>query len=155
MLADIKSIIPVTYNTLSGMDTVTKERRSEIMRLIGPKDTAPELSVCRILKEMGMVFACHVSTLPGKPDIVIPQYRTVVFVHGCFWHGHSCPRGKRPATRKIFWNDKLDKNTRRDRRVKRALWADGWHVITVWECQIKHADTIRRKLNQIQNIHHG
>jgi len=131
------------------MDTLSKDRRCEIMRRIRAKDTAPEISVRDILRELGVPFGCHPSNRPGTPDILLSECRTVIFVHGCFWHGHTCLRGKRPATRKRFWNGKIDGNIRRDRRVKRALWARGWHVLTIWECHLKRPDTVRRKVGRL------
>ena len=132
------------------MDTLTAERRSEVMAKIGPKDTKPEILVRRVLHSMGMRFRLHRKDLPGKPDIVLPRYRTVVFVHGCFWHGHACPRGKRPSSNVQFWNEKIDRNILRDRRTCQALRSAGWHVITVWECQTKNMETLRHRLQRIE-----
>jgi len=105
------------------------------MSRIRGKDTAPELIVRRLLHAMGYRFRLHVSHLPGRPDVVLPKYRTIVFVHGCFWHRHSCAAAYMPKTRPSFWQAKFDSNVGRDRRHRRALVSAGWKVIVVWECQ--------------------
>lgn len=134
-------------------DVFTKEHRSEIMSRIRSKDTKPERVVRLMLHAMGYRFRIHRKDLPGNPDIVLPKYRTVVFVHGCFWHGHTCPRGKRPDSQQEFWDDKIDKNMRRDRQAVRKLRAQGWHVLTVWECQTRRLDSLSKRLERIQ--HYG
>jgi DNA mismatch endonuclease (patch repair protein) len=108
------------------------------MSRIGSKNTKPELLVRKVLHGLGYRFRLHRNDLPGKPDIVLSKYKTVVFVHGCFWHGHSCKKGqKRPATNKDFWDGKLNRNIERDKENISQLENLGWNVLTIWECQVK------------------
>lgn len=107
------------------------------MAAIRGKDTSPELIVRRGLHRAGFRFRLHRRDLPGTPDIVLPKYRTVVFVHGCFWHVHGCPNSVAPKTRAAFWAEKLGGNKRRDRRHYRQLKQLGWRVLTVWECDVR------------------
>lgn len=117
-------------------DRLTPERRSWNMSRINSRDTGPEMQVRSILHRAGYRFRLHRKDLPGRPDIVLPKYRTVVFVHGCFWHRHpGCRFTYTPKSRVAFWNDKFCANVERDRRNARTLRALGWRVITVWECQ--------------------
>lgn len=101
------------------------------------RNTKPEIAVRKALHGAGFRFRLHRKDLPGKPDIVLPRYRAVVFVHGCFWHGHGCRYFKLPQTRRDFWLDKIMSNARRDRINEDALKAAGWTVFTVWECDIR------------------
>lgn len=101
------------------------------------KDTRPEIIVRQALHRAGFRFRLHRKDLPGKPDIVLPKYHTVIFVHGCFWHGHGCRYFKVPKTRTDFWLDKIMANAKRDRLQEDALRAAGWRVFTVWECDIR------------------
>lgn len=110
-----------------------------MMAAVRGANTAPELYVRRKLFAAGFRFRLHVAGLPGKPDIVLSRYETAVFVHGCFWHGHACPRGGRPTTNTVFWNAKLDSNIRRDQRNLAALKAAGWRPIVIWQCQLQTA----------------
>jgi DNA mismatch endonuclease (patch repair protein) len=119
------------------MDHVTRSQRSSMMRAVKSKDTRPELAVRRALHREGFRYRLHVRALPGSPDIVFPSRRTVVFVHGCFWHGHDCPRGKSPTSNVEFWVRKIEENKRRDGRTTDQLQADRWRVITIWECQTR------------------
>lgn len=113
------------------------------MARIGGTDTAPELRVRRLLHALGYRFRLHRSDLPGKPDIVLPCHRKVIFVHGCFWHGHSrCRRAALPTTNIEFWQKKINGNKCRDRRVKRRLLKLGWGVLELWQCQIKNIDNL-------------
>jgi len=117
------------------------------MARIGSKGTGPERMVRSMLHRMGYRFRLHPKDLPGKPDITLPKHKKIVFVHGCFWHGHQdCPRAKRPTTNKDFWNNKLDKNITRDKRVLEELSALGWQVLIIWTCQCKHTELLKRKL---------
>ena len=112
--------------------------RSRNMAAIRGKDTAPELAVRRILHAMGLRFRLHRRDLPGRPDIVLPKHRTVVFVHGCFWHRHEdCRYTTTPKTRQEFWQTKFAANVERDRRNRTDLQQLGWRVIVVWECELK------------------
>lgn len=118
------------------------------MSRIKSKNTQPEMAVRRLLHGLGYRYVLHDKRLPGKPDLVFPARRKVVFVHGCFWHGHSCARGFRPSNNSAFWAAKIDGNIARDRRSTLALRAQGWRVITVWECAIHPVQTaaLQRRL---------
>lgn len=118
-------------------DIVDPETRSRMMSGIRGRDTKPEMAVRQALHRAGLRFRIHRKDLPGKPDIVLPKYRAVVFVHGCFWHGHGCRYFKIPKTRTGFWLDKIAANVERDRKSEDALRAAGWSVFTVWECDIR------------------
>ncbi|WP_401750243.1 very short patch repair endonuclease [Stenotrophomonas muris] len=114
-------------------DILTKEARSERMSQIGSANTKPELIVRRELHALGFRFRLHVRHLPGRPDIVLPKFRTVIFVHGCFWHAHRCQKGRIPAANSSFWREKFRSNQLRDARVTRELRNSSWRVIKVWE----------------------
>lgn len=120
------------------MDIFDKEKRSAIMARIKGKDTKPELVVRRYLWLRGYRYRKNVRGLPGTPDIVLRKYGIVIFVHGCFWHGHEAD-GHLPRTNTDFWRKKIERNKKRDERVKRELRRMGWRVLTVWECQLKPA----------------
>ena len=127
----------------------TEERRSEIMARITGKDTKPELIVRRILHALGFRFRLHRADLPGKPDVVLPKLNTVVFVHGCFWHGHDCRRGsknRRPKSNESYWLRKLDRNLARDAEHEVKLTELGWRRIVVWECETVHPESLARWL---------
>lgn len=118
------------------MDTVSKKKRSEIMSKIRSKDTKPEKFVRSLFHSLGYRFRLHRKDLPGKPDLVFPKYRAVIFVHGCFWHFHEgCRDGRYPSSNSEFWKNKLDKTRERDKRAIKQLEADGWKVLVVWECE--------------------
>lgn len=117
-------------------DRITLEERSAVMRAVRAKDTKPELVVRRLLHRLGYRFRLHAPDLPGRPDLVFRKQRVAVFVHGCFWHSHQCRKGRqRPLTNAARWQAKLDRNVERDREVTRELEAQGWTVVTVWECE--------------------
>ncbi len=117
-------------------DTLTKAQRHRCMSAIHGRNTKPELLVRALLHKQGFRFRLHANFLPGKPDIVLPKYRAVIFVHGCFWHSHHCKRGRStPATNQAFWKKKRAATVRRDRSVRRRLRSRGWRVIVVWECR--------------------
>lgn len=118
-------------------DKLTPENRSALMSRIRSRDTKPEMAVRRLLHGLGYRYVLHDTRLPGKPDLVFPSRRKVLFVHGCFWHGHDCGRGFRPVKNAEFWAAKIDGNRARDRRHVRAISAQGWQVLTVWECAIR------------------
>jgi DNA mismatch endonuclease (patch repair protein) len=125
------------------MDVFTPEKRSQVMSRIRGRDTKPELALRSMLHRLGYRFTVNGpknKSLPGKPDLVLPKYRTVIFVHGCFWHGHeNCPACRLPKTRIDFWTAKIEGNQQRDLRNENALLAMGWHVVTIWECALKTA----------------
>lgn len=133
-------------------DVHTPAQRSRNMSAICGQNTKPELRVRSILHSLGYRFRLHRKDLAGKPDIVMPKYRAVIFVHGCFWHSHNCPHGLvKPATRPEFWTAKRYETTQRDRRNKLALKTAGWKVFTVWECQTKPEEKLRLSLKKITN----
>ncbi len=105
------------------------------MSRVKNRNTRPELLVRSILHRLGYRFRIHRKDLPGTPDIVLPKYNTVIFVNGCFWHGHSCNRGKLPATNKNYWKTKINKNISRDKQEQNTLVKLGWKVLTVWSCE--------------------
>ena len=118
-------------------DIFAPEKRHEIMQNVKTKNTAPEIKLRSLLHKNGFRFRVNRKDLPGKPDIVLPKYRAVIFVHGCFWHGHDCPRGQRPQTNADFWNQKIDRNVIRHKSDVSLLESLGWRVLIVWECEIK------------------
>ena len=118
-------------------DHVTSAQRSRMMAAVHGANTEPELYVRRQLFAAGFRFRLHAKDLAGKPDIVLPRFRTAVFVHGCFWHGHSCARGKRPTSNVEFWQKKIDGNIRRDRKNSAELKAAGWSAVVVWQCKLE------------------
>ena len=119
------------------------------MSAIKAKDTQPEIAVRSILDNMRIRYQLHRSDLPGKPDVVLSRRRKVIFVHGCFWHLHSCRYGKvKPATNARFWRDKRNATVKRDRKNKRALRKAGWEVLTVWECWIKRPQQLISRLTR-------
>ena len=118
-------------------DKVTPEQRSAMMAAVKNKDTKPELVVRKRVFAAGFRYRLHLRKLPGTPDLVLPRYRVAVFVHGCFWHGHDCPKGKLPATNREFWQEKIGENIDRDRRAVKALERDGWQVVTIWSCRLE------------------
>ncbi|MGI9322257.1 MAG: very short patch repair endonuclease [Pseudomonadales bacterium] len=119
------------------MDTVDKATRSKIMSRIGPKNTGPEVVLRKSLHRLGLRYRLHDKQLPGKPDIVFPKFKAVVFVHGCFWHRHGCKLSSMPSTNVDYWRNKFKQNTARDKRHSKALQAAGWRVAVVWECALK------------------
>lgn len=118
------------------MDRCSKQKRSEIMSRVGQKNTKPEIEVRKFLFSQGFRYRTNVKMLPGSPDIVLPKYRTAIFVHGCFWHGHSCHAGDRPQSNTDYWLPKIEANIERDSRKISELEKSGWHVIVIWQCEI-------------------
>ncbi|MBX7532631.1 DNA mismatch endonuclease Vsr [Qipengyuania sp. 1XM1-15A] len=119
-------------------DTVDSKTRSRMMAGIGGKDTKPEMLVRRALHRRGFRFRLHAKDLPGRPDLVFPKYRAVVFVHGCFWHRHEgCRFATVPSTRADFWKKKFEANVARDQKVIAGIRAKGWRTAVVWECTTK------------------
>jgi DNA mismatch endonuclease (patch repair protein) len=134
------------------MDTVSKERRSHIMRQVRSKDTSPEIRVRRAIHREGFRYRLHSSALPGKPDLVFAKYGLVVFVNGCFWHGHDCARGARvPASNTRYWVDKIARNRRRDETNCARLKSMGWRVVVIWECSLdKGTRLLLRRLRSLR-----
>ncbi len=128
---------------LPGLDAPPDAARSRVMRAVRGKDTRPELRVRRLLHRLGYRYRLHVAGLPGKPDLVFPARASVIFVHGCFWHGHDCPRGARPPrANAAYWTAKIARNVERDARNRAELEASGWQVHVVWECEMKDAEAL-------------
>ena len=128
-------------------DVFTPQKRSSVMRRVKGKDTAPELTVRRLLTRMGLRYRLHRADLPGKPDIVMPGRKLAIFVHGCFWHGHDCARGARvPKANRPYWEAKIGRNRARDIEHRAALEAKGWRVLTLWECELKDKFTVERRM---------
>ncbi|WP_264212990.1 very short patch repair endonuclease [Leisingera thetidis] len=127
-------------------DTLTPERRSANMARIRAKDTKPEMLVRRLVHGLGYRYRLHRKDLPGKPDLVFGPRRKVIFVHGCFWHQHSCPAGRIPASRRSYWEPKLLRNKQRDAEQQAVLQAAGWQVLTIWECETKDRDALQNRL---------
>jgi DNA mismatch endonuclease (patch repair protein) len=128
-------------------DVHTPEQRSRNMAAIKGGNTKPEMRIRSLLHSIGYRFRLHRKDLSGKPDIVLPKHRTVIFVHGCFWHSHDCRWGRVvPKTRQEFWADKRLRTTQRDTQNLRALKAAGWRVIVIWECQSWSVEELRERL---------
>lgn len=119
------------------------------MSKISGKETKPEILVRKFLFANGFRYRKNVKSLPGSPDIVLPKYKTVVFVHGCFWHGYDCKAAKLPETRKEFWTDKIGKNKLRDQNNYGFLTESGWKVITVWQCELKNKTQQAERLERL------
>jgi DNA mismatch endonuclease (patch repair protein) len=133
-------------------DVFSRKKRSEIMGRIGSENTKPEIGLRKALHQLGYRFRLHVKDLPGKPDIVLPRYRTAVQVRGCFWHSHSCIDGHIPKTRRAYWEPKLRANQQRDARNDRALRKQRWSVIVVWECKIASRIGLEREAKRICRV---
>lgn len=129
-------------------DTRSPAQRSRIMKSVGTKDTGPELTVRRLLHGLGYRFRLHRRDLPGRPDIVFPSRRKVVFVHGCFWHGHECSKGQLPKSRPEYWRPKIEANQARDARVIALLGRAGWTSLTLWQCEIRNLDELKLVLTE-------
>ena len=132
-------------------DTLTKAERSERMRRVRNRDTGPEMIVRRLVHRQGYRYRLHRKDLPGKPDLVFPGRRKVIFVHGCFWHRHNdpgCKLARLPKSRMDFWLPKLEGNRERDIRNIRELEATGWQVLVVWECEIVDIVGLENKITR-------
>jgi DNA mismatch endonuclease, patch repair protein len=128
-------------------DVFSPEKRSAVMRRVKGRDTGPEMAVRRALRPLGVGYRLGGAGLPGRPDVVMKGRRAVIFVHGCFWHGHDCARGARePKANAAYWRAKIGRNRERDRTSEEALAADGWRVLTLWECQLKDAEALTARL---------
>lgn len=133
------------------MDKLTPERRSENMRRIKSKDMKPELLVRSIVHGMGYRYRLHRKDLPGKPDLVFGPKRKVIFVHGCFWHGHErkgCRDARRPKSNIDYWNPKLARNKERDAERAAQLQANGWDVLVIWECETQDNKTLQKTIKK-------
>ena len=129
-------------------DVFSTEKRSWIMSRVREKDTSLEIKVRSLTHRLGYRFRLHRKDLPGKPDLVFPCRKKVIFVHGCFWHGHDCARGKRiPKTNTGYWVEKIRKNVKRDAKNQIELQSLGWEILIVWECETKNLDEVACKIN--------
>lgn len=131
-------------------DVFTPEQRSAVMRRVKGRDTTPEMKVRKALTRLGARYRLHRKDLPGKPDIVLPGRRLAIFVHGCFWHGHSCARGARvPKQNQDYWLAKVGRNRARDVANRLALQAASWRVETIWECDLKDEQALTERLTTL------
>ncbi|NJD39232.1 MAG: DNA mismatch endonuclease Vsr [Geobacter sp.] len=130
------------------MDNLTPEERSAQMAKIHSKNTKPEMLVRHLLHRMGYRYRLHRKDLPGKPDLVFGPRKKIIFVHGCFWHGHDCPLGRIPKTRVEFWETKIRMNRNRDEAHLTRLQELGWKSLVIWECQLKKADELKNKIRE-------
>ena len=131
-------------------DVYTKAKRSEIMSRVKNKRTGPEDRIARILRSLGVHYRRNLKALPGKPDFVVSAKQTLIFVNGCFWHGHAnCKRAKLPHSNREFWVKKIRQNKRRDAKTARALRREGWHVWTIWQCHLRNPELVRRRLRKL------
>jgi DNA mismatch endonuclease (patch repair protein) len=129
------------------MDTFTPAERSAVMRRVRGKDTQPEMAVRSMVHRLGFRYALHRRDLPGNPDLVFPARDRVIFVHGCFWHGHSCRAGRnRPSSNCAYWTAKLDRNQARDAANRRRLRKLGWRILVVWECELQNPERLRTRI---------
>ena len=123
------------------------EKRSRNMSAIKSKNTKPEIKVRKVLHSMGYRFRLHSKDLPGSPDIVLPKYKTVIFVHGCFWHRHkNCKYASTPKTRQEFWNKKFKENIKRDSEIQEKIKNLDWRSVVIWECETKNIENLRDKI---------
>ncbi len=130
------------------MTSVSFER-SRTMQAVKSKNTKPEMTVRRLTHAMGYRYRLHRKELPGKPDLVFPARRKIIFVNGCFWHGHDCRRGARtPKTNRDYWRAKIKRNRSRDIKAREALSDAGWGVLTIWECEIRELSVLRKKISR-------
>jgi DNA mismatch endonuclease (patch repair protein) len=127
-------------------DILTRSERSKRMRKVRQKGTSPELVVRRMILDLGFRYRSNVRHLPGSPDLVFRRMRSVVFVHGCFWHAHRCRQGRKPSSRREYWLPKLENNRRRDRKNQRLLKDAGWRTLIIWQCQLKKRNTVATRL---------
>lgn len=150
-----QTILYLRFNRGKSMDVFGKQQRSVIMSKIRSKDTKPELFVRKILFGAGYRYRLHPQKLPGKPDIVLRKHKTVIFVHGCFWHSHpGCSRAAWPDENQTYWEEKIRRNVARDKQHEQDLLKAGWRVLTVWECACRKtkADWL---LSKIESFLHG
>ncbi len=135
------------------MDIWSKKKRSQVMSKIRSKNTRPEKVLRSALFRLGYRYRIHAKQLPGKPDLVLPKYHAVIFVHGCFWHQHKgCREGRVPSTNSEFWKDKLNRNSERDAANIKHLKKLKWQVLTIWECEIERQleKTVKRVISRLK-----
>lgn len=130
------------------MDVLTKKERSKRMSLIRSKDTKPELLVRHLIHSLGYRYRLHRKDLPGRPDMVFPARKKIIFVHGCFWHGHECKVGHIPKSRLDYWVQKITRNNERDRSTLRRLRRMHWKCLVLWECQLHEVERIKERITR-------
>ncbi|WP_227340128.1 very short patch repair endonuclease [Sphingopyxis sp. P8] len=130
------------------VDHVSPDRRSRIMARVGQRDTKPEMILRRALFSLGYRYRLHSRRLPGRPDLVFPARKKVIFVHGCFWHGHGCRWGKLPKTRLDYWEPKIRANIERDRRALSTLAEQGWTSYVVWQCELRQPELVIERVEE-------
>ncbi|MGO4334915.1 very short patch repair endonuclease [Labrys sp. KB_33_2] len=128
------------------VDTRTQDQRRRIMQSVKTKNTGPEMVVRRAAHALGFRYRLHRKDLPGTPDLVFPSLRKAIFVHGCFWHGHDCKKGRLPKSRLSYWAPKIERNMERDANAVNALVENGWQVLTLWQCQTTDAEVLEESL---------
>ena len=129
-------------------DVFPRDKRSWIMSRVREKNTCPELKVRSLVHRLGYRFRLHRKDLPGRPDLVFPSRKKIVFVHGCFWHGHDCVRGHRvPKTNSKYWIEKIQRNMERDSKHQSILKAMGWNVMVIWECEVNNSGILEEKID--------
>jgi DNA mismatch endonuclease (patch repair protein) len=134
-------------------DTFSKSRRSQIMRSVRSSGTSAEIRCEHLLRISRIRFRKHPMNLPGRPDFVLPGSRVVIFVHGCFWHGHEgCKHSSLPSSNVEYWVEKIGKNQRRDRKVRRSLRKAGWRTAVLWECKLRDAESVTRRLLKLSQL---
>lgn len=141
------SVIILEMGNIS--DIFSKEKRSGIMSKIRSNETKPEIIIRKYLFSKGFRYRKNDSRYPGKPDIVLPKYKTIIFIHGCFWHGHDCKYGKLPESNRLFWEEKINTNIKRDKKNKAMLIEGGWKVIVVWSCELNNQKKIETRLSAL------
>jgi DNA mismatch endonuclease (patch repair protein) len=130
------------------VDKLTPEQRSKNMRAIGQRNTKPEMAVRKLLHSLGYRYRLHRKDLPGRPDLVFPSRRAIIFIHGCFWHGHGCAMGKLPQSRTEYWLPKIAGNQARDASNSQKLRDLGWRVLELWECETKRLGQLEAVLKE-------
>lgn len=134
------------------MDTLSPQERSERMRRVRGKDTKPEMAVRRLVHRLGFRYRLHDRKLPGQPDMVFAAKKSVIFVHGCFWHRHKdCASCRLPKSRLEFWKPKLEENRKRDSRNERKLRREGWRVLVLWECEVSDHERLKSRILEFLN----
>lgn len=134
------------------VDVYSPNVRSRVMAAVRSKNTKPEMIVRRTVFGMGYRYRLHVKSIPGSPDLVFPGRRRVIFVHGCFWHRHSCGKGRAaPQTNVSFWSEKFRRNKERDRKIQQSLRTRGWRYLVIWECQTRDVNGLKRRIERFLN----
>ena len=147
-----KSAISVQVKYMTRIDPLTPEQRKKTMQHVKDKDTGPEMTIRRLVHKMGYRYGLHRKDLPGKPDMVFTSRKKIIFIHGCFWHGHNCKSGrKKPRTNENYWVSKIEKNKKRDVINRKKLKEMGWNILVIWECEINDILKIKNKIEQFLN----